>query len=154
MAFITPKLPVFTPFRSWYGSVPEYWGKDSPYHPGTDFLGTPKNHLDLVAKRPLSPHVFEIDHKQMHYKFPLAALTSIANRVTGTMLSVGFGAAGLLSLGGDLGTTIVAAKAAYPLLVFPAKFAVAFPLAYHYCTCLFCVSLVAFHSFSRHLHSL
>lgn len=29
------------------GGVPEFWGKDSPYHPGTDFLGTPKDHLDV-----------------------------------------------------------------------------------------------------------
>ena len=27
--------------------MPEFWGKDSPYHPGTDFLGTPKDHLDV-----------------------------------------------------------------------------------------------------------
>lgn len=124
LAFIAP--------CSWHGSVPEYWGRDSPYHPGTEFLGTPKNHLDLVAKRPLSPHVFEIDFKQMHYKFPLGATSSIANRVTGVMLSAGFGAAAALSLTGDLAATIGAAKAAYPLLVYPAKFAVAFPLAYHY----------------------
>jgi succinate dehydrogenase (ubiquinone) cytochrome b560 subunit len=116
-----------------YSSVPEYWGRDSPYHGGTDFLGTPKNHLDLVAKRPLSPHVFEIDHKQMHYKMPLAATSSILNRVTGVMLSVGFGGVGLVSLKhGDVGGLIASYKAAYPLLVFPAKFAVAFPLAYHY----------------------
>ena len=115
-----------------YSGVPEYWGRDSPYHPGTDFLGTPKNHLELVAKRPLSPHVFEIDYKQMHYKMPLAATSSIANRVSGVMLSVGFGAAGFLSLSGDLGATIAALKDAYPLLVYPAKFSVAFPLSYHY----------------------
>ena len=68
----------------------------------------------------------------MHYKFPLAALSSIANRATGVMLATGFGAASFLSLTGDLGATIAAAKAAYPLLVVPAKFAVAFPLAYHH----------------------
>lgn len=131
------------------GGVPEYWGRDSPYHPGTDFLGTPANHLDvratlpamllavpptqmpcspwlpcmqscclcwharhksagvprtpedstdsccahlllqLVAKRPVSPHVFEITGVQPHYKFPLGAISSITNRATGCMLSVG-----------------------------------------------------------------
>ena len=30
-----------------YAGLPEYWGRDSPYHPGTDFLGTPKNHLEV-----------------------------------------------------------------------------------------------------------
>lgn len=94
-------------------------GRDSPYHPGTEFLGTPKNHLEvgshchtcgnllavetrghdapvlthfssqLVAKRPVSPHVFEIDGRQPHYKFPIGAISSITNRATGVMLSVG-----------------------------------------------------------------
>lgn len=108
--------------------MPEYWGRDSPYHPGTDFLGTPKNHLDLVSKRPLSPHVFDIDYKQMHYKFPLGAISSVTNRVTGVMLSVGAGAAAWLALSGDLVSSLEAFKTTYPLLVFPAKFAVSFPL--------------------------
>ena len=112
--------------------MPEYWGRDSPYHGGTDFLGTPKNHLDLVARRPLSPHVFEIDNKQFHYKMPLGATSSIVNRATGVMLSMGAGAAGWVALTGDLGAAIAAFKAAYPLLVVPAKFVVAFPLVYHY----------------------
>ena len=42
-----------------------------------------------MAKRPVSPHVFEIDGKGMHYKFPINATTSIMNRVTGTMLTLG-----------------------------------------------------------------
>lgn len=112
--------------------MPEYWGKDSPYHPGTDFLGTPKNHLDLVAKRPVSPHVFEIDGKQFHYKMPYGAISSITNRATGVMLSVGAGAAAYIALSGDLVAAVNAFKTNYPLLVFPAKFAVSFPLVYHY----------------------
>ena len=43
----------------------------------------------IVAKRPVSPHVFEIDGKGMHYKFPINATTSIMNRVTGTALTIG-----------------------------------------------------------------
>lgn len=43
----------------------------------------------LVAKRPVSPHVFEIDGRQPHYKFPIGAISSIANRATGVALSVG-----------------------------------------------------------------
>jgi succinate dehydrogenase (ubiquinone) cytochrome b560 subunit len=88
--------------------------------------------LDLVAKRPLSPHVFEIDGKQFHYKMPTPAISSIANRATGVMLSVGCGGAAWLALSGDAGAAIAVFKDAYPLLVFPAKFAVAFPLTYHY----------------------
>lgn len=115
------------------GGVPEFWGRDSPYHPGTEFLGTPKNHLDLVKKRPLSPHVFEVGGYKPHYKMPLAAISSVTNRATGVMLSVGAGAAGWTALTvGDLGVAIESFKQAYPLLVFPAKFAVAFPLVYHY----------------------
>lgn len=37
----------------------------------------------------MSPHVFEPDGKQFHYKMPINAVTSIMNRVTGTMLTVG-----------------------------------------------------------------
>ena len=43
----------------------------------------------LAAKRPVSPHVFEIDGKGMHYKMPINAVTSIMNRVTGTVLTLG-----------------------------------------------------------------
>lgn len=45
--------------------------------------------MQLVAKRPVSPHVFEITGLQPHYKFPLGAISSIANRATGVALSVG-----------------------------------------------------------------
>ena len=34
-------------FRAHGGGVPEFWGKDSPYHPGTGFLGTPPDHLEV-----------------------------------------------------------------------------------------------------------
>ena len=64
---------------------------------------------------------------------PLGALTSVTNRVTGVMLSVGAGAAGYTALAhGDLGVAIESFKSAYPLLVFPAKLCVTFPLTYHY----------------------
>jgi hypothetical protein len=43
----------------------------------------------LIKKRPLSPDVLEIDGKSPHYKFPLGAISSIVNRVTGVALSVG-----------------------------------------------------------------
>lgn len=111
--------------------MPEFWGRDCKYHGGTEFLGTPKNHLDLVAKRPVSPHVFEIDGKSFHYKMPMGAVSSIANRATGVMLSVGAGAAAYVGLVGDLGAAIETFKQSYPLLVFPAKFAISFPLTYH-----------------------
>lgn len=124
--------------RGYSSNVPEYWGKDSPYHPGTEFLGTPQNHLELVKKRPLSPHVFDdvgagsIPPK-FHYKMPLGAVSSVTNRATGVMLSCGAGAAGWVALSsGDLATAVASFTSTYPLLVFPAKFAVAFPLLYHY----------------------
>ena len=143
-----------------------------------------------MAKRPVSPHVFEITGVQPHYKFPLGAISSITNRATGCMLSVGacmalfcctvqhnrFGwlqhcspyafvgrgsltpclqaacasvlprisvivawtswragtwAAAYIALTGDLGAAINAFKEAAPLLVFPAKAVVAFPLVRH-----------------------
>jgi succinate dehydrogenase (ubiquinone) cytochrome b560 subunit len=69
--------------------MPEFFAKPSPYTEGTTFLGTPPNHDELTKKRPLSPDVFEIDGKSMHYKFPWGALSSVTNRVTGVALSAG-----------------------------------------------------------------
>ena len=63
---------------------------------------------------------------------PLGAVSSITNRATGVMLSVGSAAAGYVALTGDLAAAIEGLKAGYPLLLFPVKFAVAFPLIYHY----------------------
>ena len=37
----------------------------------------------------MSPHVFEIDGKSMHYKMPVNAISSIINRATGVALSAG-----------------------------------------------------------------
>lgn len=36
--------------NSHMSNVPEFWGRDSPYHGGTEFLGTPANHLDVSLK--------------------------------------------------------------------------------------------------------
>ena len=108
--------------------VPEDWGRN------TEFLGTQSNHRDLLASRPISPHVFEIGSvTKPHYAMPYGALSSIANRVCGVALSVGSGAAGYVALTqGDLGSAIESFKEAAPLLVFPAKLCVSLPLTYHY----------------------
>lgn len=55
--------------------------------------------MQLVAKRPVSPHVFEINDREMHYKFPINALTSVTNRFTGVALSFGEDAAFPVSAG-------------------------------------------------------
>jgi succinate dehydrogenase (ubiquinone) cytochrome b560 subunit len=80
------------------------------------------------TRRPVSPHV-------TIYSFPICALSSITTRVTGCTLS--FGAAGLglfeifggngsaLSLMSDIGNSGL-------VLSSGAKFAVAFPIMYHY----------------------
>lgn len=49
MAFVVhlPADVAFACHRHHGGGVPEYWGRDSPYHGGTEFLGTPKNHLEV-----------------------------------------------------------------------------------------------------------
>uniref|UniRef100_A0A7S3E539 Succinate dehydrogenase subunit C n=1 Tax=Chloropicon laureae TaxID=464258 RepID=A0A7S3E539_9CHLO len=113
--------------------IPEFWGKKSKYTEGTEFLGTPKNHLDLVKKRPLSPDLFSIDGSGTHYKMPVAALSSITNRVTGVGMTGGMLGLGMLSLSGsDPMATIECLKAAYPLLVPVAKAGITFPLVYHY----------------------
>lgn len=126
--------------------MPEFWGRDSPYHPGTSFLGTPPDHLALAAKRPVSPHVFEDVPGAgtptlgplplaFHYAMPLSALTSIANRVTGVALSAGITGLGYAALTGG-GPEVAAAlgtwAAAHPVAAVAARAAVAGPLAYHY----------------------
>lgn len=112
--------------------IPEFWGKPSDYTAGTSFLGTPKDHLQLLNKRPLSPDVLEIDNKSAHYKFPVAALSSIANRVTGVALTFAFAGAGWVALSGDLPGTIGYVATTTPLLLIPMKFLVAYTLVYHY----------------------
>lgn len=112
--------------------MPEFYGKPSPYSAGTGFLGTPPDHRERLAKRPVSPHVFEIDGKSFHYKMPVNAVSSILNRATGCALTAGIGAAGAIALVGDLPATLDAFKASYPLLVYPTKAIVAWPLCYHY----------------------
>jgi len=114
-----------------FGTVPEFWGKDSPYHPGTTFLGTPTNHEELAAKRPVSPHVFEVDEPtKPHYKMPINAVSSIMARITGCMLSGTVIGAGALALGGDLLPVVDWVRDSF--LVYPARAFVAFPLVYHY----------------------
>eukprot|EP01025_Chloroclados_australasicus_P032987 TRINITY_DN3350_c1_g1_i4.p1 TRINITY_DN3350_c1_g1~~TRINITY_DN3350_c1_g1_i4.p1 ORF type:complete len:184 (-),score=7.18 TRINITY_DN3350_c1_g1_i4:49-600(-) len=112
--------------------VPEYFGKKSKYSPGTDFLGTPSDHLKRTKDRPLSPDVFTLDGKGLHYKLPMGAISSITNRVTGVGMSVGMFGAGYIALTGDLPGTIAYLKACGPLVMFPLKAMVAFPLVYHY----------------------
>ncbi len=46
--------------------------------------------------------------------------------------AAGIGAAGAIALVGDLPATLDAFKASYPLLVYPTKAIVAWPLCYHY----------------------
>lgn len=111
--------------------IPEFWGKKSKYTEGTEFLGTPENHLDLIKKRPISPDVFSIDQVGFHYKMPVAALSSITNRVTGVGMTGGMLGLAVLSMGDAVGT-IECMKAAAPLVVPPMKLCVAFPLIYHY----------------------
>ncbi|CEO95233.1 Succinate dehydrogenase cytochrome b560 subunit, mitochondrial [Plasmodiophora brassicae] len=82
--------------------------------------------LAATAARPLSPHV-------TIYKFPLAALSSIANRVTGCVLSGVVAGAGLISCnGGDVVGIVNSIKSGAPIVVPVLKLAIAFPLVYHY----------------------
>jgi succinate dehydrogenase (ubiquinone) cytochrome b560 subunit len=79
--------------------------------------------------RPVSPHV-------TIYSFPITALTSIANRVTGVALSVG--ALGVASVelvnGGGAAMSLMQdiSASSGALVGGAAKFSVAFPLVYHY----------------------
>ena len=74
--------------------------------------------------RPVSPHVTV-------YRFPIVAISSITNRVTGVLLSVGvtgIGAATLMGLDAPALLQLIGSTPVAPIF----KFAVAFPLTYHY----------------------
>mmetsp|Transcript_29984 Transcript_29984/g.41193 ORF Transcript_29984/g.41193 Transcript_29984/m.41193 type:complete len:172 (+) Transcript_29984:252-767(+) len=75
--------------------------------------------------RPVSPHVTV-------YRFPVAAITSITNRVTGVLLTVGItGIGGLALVGADI-SSLLPILGSHFLLGPVAKFGVSFPLVYHY----------------------
>ena len=81
--------------------------------------------------RPVSPHV-------TIYSFPIAALTSITNRVTGVSLSVGAFSLSLLELVGGSGSSFEVVQSIAQMgdtsAIIPttAKLTVAFPFIYHY----------------------
>ena len=109
--------------------MPEHWGKKSKYTEGTGFLGTPADHLELTAKRPLSPDLFKVGTTATpHYKMPPTALSSIVNRLTGLAMTGGMTGLAAVALAGDPVAAIEAFKAGYPALVLPAKAGIAFPM--------------------------
>lgn len=55
-----------------------------------------------------------------------------ADSYTTEPCDAGIGAAGAIALVGDLPATVDAFKASYPLLVYPAKAVITWPLFYHY----------------------
>ena len=78
--------------------------------------------------RPVSPHV-------TIYSFPIGAVSSITNRVTGVVLSLGCAGLGALELLGGGGTALGLMQTVGgmgPLVAAGAKFSVAFPIVYHY----------------------
>ncbi|GAB5366258.1 hypothetical protein AAMO2058_001128800 [Amorphochlora amoebiformis] len=79
------------------------------------------------SQRPISPHV-------KIYKFPVAALSSIANRVTGCLLSIGCAGVGAAAMFIDCNVPalIEVAKVSAPAVIPAVKLMVAFPLTYHY----------------------
>jgi succinate dehydrogenase (ubiquinone) cytochrome b560 subunit len=78
--------------------------------------------------RPVSPHV-------TIYAFPIAALSSITNRVTGVALSVGCAGLASIEIVGGSGTALEVMQmigSSGMLVAAGAKFSVAFPVSYHY----------------------
>ena len=111
---------------------PEEYGQ--PKTGGTAFVGTPRNHRERLNTRPLRPDVLDVDGKSAHYKFPIVALSSITNRVTGCVLSGAVGVGGVIAcVGGPeaVPETVELFKSQFPLLVFPAKAMLSFPFVYH-----------------------
>jgi succinate dehydrogenase (ubiquinone) cytochrome b560 subunit len=78
--------------------------------------------------RPVSPHV-------TIYAFPIAAISSITNRVTGITLSLGAAGLGAAEIFGGSGSALSLMQTAGSsgmILTAAAKFSVAFPNVYHY----------------------
>mmetsp|Transcript_23497 Transcript_23497/g.65367 ORF Transcript_23497/g.65367 Transcript_23497/m.65367 type:complete len:174 (+) Transcript_23497:97-618(+) len=78
--------------------------------------------------RPVSPHV-------TIYAFPVAALSSITNRVTGCALSMGCAGLGAAELVGGSGTALYLMQLIGSqgfLVASAAKLSVGFPIVYHY----------------------
>lgn len=93
-----------------------------------------QNYSARMAKtrRPVSPHV-------TIYSFPVCALSSIATRVTGCILSFGAAGLGIVEIFGGSGAALSTMQCigsgemvGGALFVAGAKFSVAFPFAYHY----------------------
>jgi succinate dehydrogenase (ubiquinone) cytochrome b560 subunit len=91
-----------------------------------EMSSTPGSYTERQNKtgRPVSPHV-------TIYAFPVAALSSIVNRVTGVCLTIGTSGIGAMALAGMDVAEVAATIGSSPVGVV-AKFAVAFPLVYHY----------------------
>tara|TARA_B100001540_G_scaffold924_1_gene851 strand:+ start:165 stop:959 length:795 start_codon:yes stop_codon:yes gene_type:complete len=118
--------------RIGHKGIPDEYGQ--PKTGGTSFLGTPENHRELLSARPLSPDVLDVDGKSAHYKFPIVALSSITNRITGCVLSGAVGVGGVIAcVGGPeaVPETVEMFKTQFPMLVFPVKAALSFPFVYH-----------------------
>ena len=90
-----------------------------------------QNYTERMNKtnRPVSPHV-------TIYSFPITALSSITNRVTGCALSIGAAGVAMLELTAGSGSSLALMESistcSNGVLVSGAKFTVAFPLVYHY----------------------
>jgi len=81
-----------------------------------------------ASGKPVSPHV-------LIYAFPVVAISSITNRVTGAALSVGCAGLGLLELVGGSGTSLWVMETIGSqgfIISSGAKFGVSFTILYHY----------------------
>ena len=78
--------------------------------------------------RPMSPHMTV-------FAFPIIAVSSGFNRLTGTLMSLGCAGFGALDIVGGSGTSLHlmqwVASQPWPVVAF-SKFAVSFPIVYHY----------------------
>eukprot|EP01038_Epipyxis_sp_PR26KG_P006627 gene6627-9098_t len=85
----------------------------------------PYTERQALKGRPVSPHV-------TIYRFPITAISSIANRATGVALSVGIAGIGGMALVGVDVPAVASVIGNTFLIGSAAKFAVSFPLIYHY----------------------
>lgn len=92
----------------------------------TPLFRTSSLSLSTKVERPISPHV-------TIYAFPIPALTSITNRVTGVGMSVGVMGMSFVALAGgcDIPSYVESLKVAAPILMPLLKIVIGFPIVYH-----------------------
>lgn len=74
--------------------IPQYWGRPSPYTGGTEFLGTPTNHMDVSSLRwpflatLLSPSFAQYVQPRLRHLWACGIRAALLNQYSSVRVSV------------------------------------------------------------------